>query len=84
MGTSWISKKWTILEKGGGVDLENGGYEPLTNYGTMFFNVYTKSHIFKKKTWQSRHVKFVALQKLILFKIILLQMYELDPKLSDF
>ena len=31
MGTSWISKKrGRILEKG--VDLENGGMNPLTNY----------------------------------------------------
>ena len=29
MGTSWISRKGGILEKGGGgVDLEKGGYDP--------------------------------------------------------
>ena len=31
MGTSWISRKWGILEKGGGVDLEKVGMTPLTN-----------------------------------------------------
>ena len=31
MGTSWISKKGGILERGGG-DLEKGGMSPLTNY----------------------------------------------------
>ena len=31
MGTSWISKKWGILEKEGG---GGGGMTPLTNYGT--------------------------------------------------
>ena len=30
MGTSWISRKRGILEKGG-VDLENGGYDSPTN-----------------------------------------------------
>ena len=34
MGTSWISKKGGILEKGGaGFDLEKGGVTPVTNYG---------------------------------------------------
>ena len=32
MGTSWISKKGGILERGGGGDLEKGGMSPLTNY----------------------------------------------------
>ena len=36
VGTFWISGKGGILEKGMGVDLEKGGYEPpspsLTNY----------------------------------------------------
>ena len=31
VGTSWISRKGGILEKGG-VDLEKGEYDPLTNY----------------------------------------------------
>ena len=31
MGTSWISRKGGILEKGGG-DLEKGGMNPLTTY----------------------------------------------------
>ena len=33
MGTSWISRKGGLLEKGWGVDLEKGGMTPLTNYG---------------------------------------------------
>ena len=34
-GTSWISRKGEIIEKGGGVDLEKGGgMTPLTNYVT--------------------------------------------------
>ena len=28
MGTSWISRKGGTLEKGGGVDLEKGRYDP--------------------------------------------------------
>ena len=34
MGTSWVSRKGGILEKGGGVDLEKGGMTLLTNYAS--------------------------------------------------
>ena len=38
MGTSWISRKGGILEKGGGVDLEKGGgYDPPLS--TMAINM---------------------------------------------
>ena len=37
MGTSWISTKGQIFEKGGGgVHLEKGGMTPLTNYRNFF------------------------------------------------
>ena len=39
MGTSWISTKGGILEKGWGVDLEMGGYDPLTHYGKRIFSL---------------------------------------------
>ena len=35
MGTSWISRKGGILEKGAGGDLEKGGMTPLTNYDNL-------------------------------------------------
>ena len=38
MGTSWISRKEGILERGGGVDLEKGGMTNLTNYGYDWFH----------------------------------------------
>ena len=38
METSWISKKWGILEKGeGGVDLEKERVAPLTNYAAIIY-----------------------------------------------
>ena len=43
MGTSCISRKGGILEKGRGVDLEREGMTPLTNYAHT--HTYTHGHI---------------------------------------
>ena len=44
MGTSWISRKGGILEKGRGVDLEKGGYDPPYQLCTHT-HTYTHGHI---------------------------------------
>ena len=46
MGTSWISRKGGILEKGGGVDLEKWGYDaPLPTMDIHSIYILTSSYI---------------------------------------
>ena len=50
MVTSWISRKEKILEKGGGgrgggVDLEKGDMNLLTNYGTKYLKKFSNNKL---------------------------------------
>ena len=62
MGTSWISRKGGILEKG--VDLEKGGcMNPLTNYVRLAPHILLeKFHKFLSKVHMVQMVRFFTLK----------------------